>query len=137
MENKDDPAERLFHRDRYSHVQRLSIRKALSRFATWMIENAPDQQDLDYAKGLANRIASVPFCRKIRDTQRKYDVRHKTKLYTDEEVDRIFKAVEERHVLYGARRPWARPVVRLVILSGVIGNQDFFFIEREHMIEEV
>jgi hypothetical protein len=135
-ERPTDPSSFLLDRERYTHVERVTLRKQLTRFAAFLIEEAERPEDIDYGKSLANRLLDVPATRKLREQSRKA-TKKKTVPLTEEQIQKILRVVEKRSIDEGPRKPWYRPLMRFMILAGQTGQYDFVTCEKETWLRVV
>lgn len=129
MHGGGDPVA-ILRRRQLAAVRRYELRGALSRFCSWILQDEDASlADQQWAKRIILDVArTVPRSRTAK--ARTGDVMSLAHRYVPDEVrspltllpehiDRLILAAEEYHQEDGYRRPWARPILRIWLQTGV------------------
>jgi hypothetical protein len=127
-----NPIERVAD-DKLNWYYRVQLRSGLSRLVAWILADedmAPE--DKAWARELATAMAAVPL-RKAKPKPKPRDP--KATPLTEDDFAVLFEVVERRHKRHGFLRPWARPVIRLLLKAAPSISSELLYIERDTLVD--
>jgi hypothetical protein len=121
-ETRNKPLEKLSRPD-VAGARREELRGSLMHFCEWLLETSKDQEEIKWARDLLLSLSRLrnlirsPTCVKPPVNPEETALKHTP--FTPEEWQRIFDELEKWHMRYGARWPWARPLMRIQLICGM------------------
>lgn len=139
VQHPANPARRLLDEE-LAHPQKATLRTALREFASYLLQTPKSNaQEQAYARRIINAMSVIP----LRDplTVISHSPRKKGPKATDpmpeDDVTRFLEAIETRHIREGSRHPWARPLLRIATLVGLVEPHLVVQIEKKSINEAV
>jgi integrase len=133
VEHGDNPTCKLLD-DTLTVVTKNSIRRALRLFASYLIQDyLSGAREKSYARLIINSLAHIRIRNPLDPTPKVY--KPSTPPMPESDIAKLLQAVETRHIREGARHAWARPMLRMSILTGLTRASEIVQIEKSAVRE--
>ena len=124
----------LIEGDKMSTFMRKHLTSGLRRLVAWMLSTRDTtSEDRKWAQQLAARLEA--YYHNQPRKPRKPRVRPKgPEPMSEDDLMVLHEVVERRHKAFGFRRPWMKPIMKLILKTG-LGRATVLTLEREQVVE--
>jgi len=114
---------------------RVQLRSYINRLAAWILGDADaDPEDRTWARDMITKLASVPLKQSKKPKKAKKKTPN-TPPITPHDLSVLHEVVERRHKRHGFLRPWAKPVMSIMLKTAPGIASELCYIERDTLLD--